>query len=440
MSEQWDNLRAKAEQAQAARDLVEAQRYWQEALREADRFSRLDRRISLTLEGLAEVYWHMGKFDEATDCCRKLKAIYSELFGPEQFDVGVICTNLAMLHHVRQQYNEAEDYYRQALAIKSKHLGKDHPDIAKLLGNYTNLLHAMNRVDEANKLKSGETIITARNWSKTKTTIELGHRNGESTGDERAFMLSDGDDDDDDGSRGKRGSGTNINREPLSLAVSRWETLRRLAEDMQQKNCLAEAEAVWAASVRYFEPFAAEDPRRMAYALDSMADSLCAVDRHEMAEAFYRKALDIKAKHLGAQHVVVARSLNNLAKLYYQLNRFNEAEPLAQQCIEIYAKLFGTDHPDYATALHNLGTLYHIQVRYADAEPLYRKALVIRQRSLGPSHPETLGLARSLANLLIATGREAEAAKVYGEKSGVITGTWRTLAVPEDQQLLPSSP
>ena len=224
-------------------------------------------------------------------------------------------------------------------------------------------------------------------------------------------------------------------REPLGLAVTRWENLRRMAEIAERDRRLSDAEAIWAATVRYFEPFAAEDPRRLAYALDSFADSLCAQERHDSAEQFYRRAIDIKVKHLGAQHIVVARSLNNLARLYYQLNRFNEAEPLTKKCVEIYAKIFGTDHPDYATALHNLGTLYHIQVRFKDAEPLYRQALSIRQRTLGPDHPETKGLARSLANLLRSTGRADEAEKIHGAGVPVITGTWRALNIPEDQQL-----
>lgn len=154
-----------------------------------------------------------------------------------------------------------------------------------------------------------------------------------------------------------------------------------------------------------------------------------------MAEQYYRRAIDIKARHLGPLHVVVARSLNNLARLYYQLNRFQEAEPLTKKCVEIYEKLLGSDHPDYATALHNLGTLYHIQVRLKDAEPLYRQALNIRQKTLGPDHPETKGLARSLANLLRSTGRDEEATRIHGPEKALITGTWRALAIPEEQQL-----
>jgi len=419
VSETWDKLRTKAEEAQQQKRLAEAELYWKEALAEAEKFDRTDRRTALTLEGLSEVYWHLGRFADATNCCKRLLRIYAEIFGEDQYDVGVIATNLAMLLHVQEKYEEAEQYYQQALAIKTKRLGKDHPDVQKLLGNYANLLRACNRVEEADKLKSGEILITAKNWAKTKPEpADEGSRNGEQSN----FATHDA-----------RGGKTQ--KEPVGLAVQRWENLRRLAEHAEKERRLLDAEAIWAANVRYFEPFAAEDPRRLAYALDCFADTLCAQEKHDMAEPFYRRAIDLKVKHLGPLHVVVARSLNNLARLYYQLNRFNEAEPLTKKCVEIYEKIFGSEHPDYATALHNLGTLYHIQVRFKDAEPLYRQALVIRQRTIGPEHPETKGLARSLANLLRSTGRADEAERIAGAGHAVITGTWRALAIPEDQQL-----
>lgn len=359
-------------------------------------------------------------------------SIYSEIFGEDQYDVGVIANNLAMLLHVQEKYPEAEHFYQRALSIKSARLGKDHPDVQKLLGNYSNLLRACNRVEDAEKLQSDETLITAKNWAKTKVDQPQVYRNNGQPQQQAVETPP-------SAPVESQPISKNIPREPLSIAVSRWENLRRLAELADQDRRLADVEAIWAAAVRYFEPFASDDPRRLAYALDCFADSLCSQEKHEMAEPYYRRAIDIKVKHLGEKHIVVARSLNNLARLYYQLNRFHEAEPLTKRCVEIYLEIFGNRHPDYATALHNLGTLYHIQVRFRDAEPLYREALQIRNTTLGPDHPETKGLARSLANLLRATGREEEAKRIHGAKVPVITGTWRALAVPEDQQLLPDS-
>lgn len=428
MSEKWDKLRQQAEEAQAQKNLPLAEKLWREALQEADKFDCVDRRIALTYEGLAEVLWHQGKFKEATESCQKLLAIYEQIFGEEQFDVGVVSNNLAMLHHVQERYEEAEAYYQRALKIKTKHLGEKHPDIIKLLGNYSNLLLALNKKSEADALRSGSTMITAKNWSKSKVTPEFVEGSISSIG----LIVY----------KPKSQLEKSTHAQPAAppeetlTAVRHWELLRKIAEKKSQEHNYPEAEAVWTAALAYFEPHAEHDARRMAYTLDSLGDTHCAQDKIELAEPFYKRAIEIKSKNLGPEHVVVVRGMNTLARLYYQLNRFKEAEPLAKKCVDAYEKMMGAEHPEYATALHNLGTLYHIQLRFKDAEPLYRKALIIRQKTLGPDHPETKGLARSLANLLRSTGRAEEAARIHGADAAIITGTWRALSIPEADQLL----
>ncbi len=434
MSENWNNHRALAETDTEKRDFVSAEQHWRAALREASAFDLLDRRLALTLEGLAEILWHQGKFDEATQCCERLLGIYEKVFGPEQYDVGVISNNLAMLYHVREEFTRAESHYKRALRIKTAHLGKDHADVIKLTGNYANLLKAVGKPKDAEQLTSEETVITARNWKKTKYDTpssdapQPNKDNGKSTREATIIAAS-------NPVSSSPPSQPLTPPNPVSVAVGRWEILRRLAETAMKENRFEEAEAIWFATVKYFEPYGADDQRRLAYTLDGLAACLCARQQLLEAEPFFKRAIDIKEKNLGAEHIVVAKSLNNLARLYYQINRFPDAEPLAKRCVSIYEKIYGPAHPDYATALHNLGTLYHTQVRFPEAEPLYWQALKIRQRTLGPDHPETAGLARSLATLLRSTGRAQEAIKIHGDETSVITGTWRALEIPEDAQL-----
>lgn len=428
MSENWDKLRQQAEEAQSQKELTQAEKLWRETLKETDNFDRVDRRIALTYEGLAECLWHQGKFKEATDCCQKLLTIYEQIFGEDQFDVGVVANNLAMLNHVQENYEEAEAYYQRALRIKSKHLGEKHPDIIKLLGNYSNLLLALNKKSEADALRSGSTMITAKNWSKSTVKPEFVEGSVSSIG---LIVYK---------PKSQLEKSTHfqpaIPPEETLRAVRHWELLRKIAEKKSEERSFPEAEAIWTATLAYFEPHADQDPRRMAYTLDSLGDVHCFQDKNELAEPFYKRAIEIKSKNLGPEHVVVVRGMNTLARLYYQLNRFKEAEPLAKKCVDAYEKLLGAEHPEYASALHNLGTLYHIQLRFKDAEPLYRKALIIRQKTLGPDHPETKGLARSLANLLRSTGRAEEASRIHGADAAVITGTWRALSIPEADQLM----
>ena len=83
-----------------------------------------------------------------------------------------------------------------------------------------------------------------------------------------------------------------------------------------------------------------------------------------------------------------AAALNEKVSELYRAGKFVEAVPLAQRALAIREKALGPDHLDVATSLINLAELYRNQRRYADAEPLYKRALAIREKALGPDHPD----------------------------------------------------
>ncbi len=60
---------------------------------------------------------------------------------------------------------------------------------------------------------------------------------------------------------------------------------------------------------------------------------------------------------------------------------------LYRRALEIYEKSLGKDHPDVAKSLNNLALLYYAQGKYDEAEPMYRRALEIYEKSLGKDHP-----------------------------------------------------
>ena len=51
-------------------------------------------------------------------------------------------------------------------------------------------------------------------------------------------------------------------------------------------------------------------------------------------------------------------------------------------------RLLGAMHLDVALSLNNLAGLYASQGRYSEAEPLYIDALRMRKRLMGPMHPD----------------------------------------------------
>jgi tetratricopeptide (TPR) repeat protein len=76
----------------------------------------------------------------------------------------------------------------------------------------------------------------------------------------------------------------------------------------------------------------------------------------------------------------VAKSLNNLATLYFMQGQYAQAELFYKQSLEVIEKALGPDHPDLATTLENLAELFRKTNRISEAELL--EARVVRIRAI----------------------------------------------------------
>ena len=100
----------------------------------------------------------------------------------------------------------------------------------------------------------------------------------------------------------------------------------------------------------------------------------------------------------------------------YQVSMYFEATEIAKQALAAAEKKFGPEHPVVAKALNNLAKLYFVQGRDADAEPLFNRALAILKKALGPAHPAVAAAHSYLAELRIEQ-REWARAAVYLRRS-----------------------
>ncbi len=142
----------------------------------------------------------------------------------------------------------------------------------------------------------------------------------------------------------------------------------------------------------------------VATSLKNLAKMYQAKGDYIKAEPLYQRLLAIREKVLGINHLDVALSLNNLASLYQAKGDYNKAEPFYQRSLAIYEKMLGGDHPDVATSLNNLALLYNDKGDYIKAEPLYQRSLAIYEKVLGADHPDVASSLNSLAVLYAAKG------------------------------------
>ena len=206
-----------------------------------------------------------------------------------------------------------------------------------------------------------------------------------------------------------------------------------------QHGDLRTAHSAYTSALAASEQFGEHD-YRLCWTLEALSDVLERLRLYQIAEPYRLRALGIRRRILGPWDLSVGGAADALARMYYNAAIYDKAEMYAKKCAEIYEKTLGEEHKDLATVLTNLATLYHKQGNYQEAETYYKRAIAIRTRVLGAQHPDTCRVQKSYADLLCATNRIAEAAQIYPSATGQITGSWKVLSIPENNQLNTAQP
>jgi CHAT domain-containing protein/Flp pilus assembly protein TadD len=198
-------------------------------------------------------------------------------------------------------------------------------------------------------------------------------------------------------------------------ALAEAERLNQQVGELYQQGKYNEAIPLAEKALVIRKKVSGENHLNTAESLNNLAALYYSQGRYAEAEPLYKEALNIKKKQLGDNHSDTAISLNNLAELDYSQGRYSEAEPLYKEALAIYKKQLGDNYPNTATSLNNLALLYKSQGRYTEAESLYKEALAIYKKQLGDNHPDTANSLGNLAALYYSQGRYSEAEPLYKE-------------------------
>lgn len=215
--------------------------------------------------------------------------------------------------------------------------------------------------------------------------------------------------------------------------AAEWNEMSAFARTRAAAGHHADAARAWTEALRIAE--STGQNQFIAMSLDGLGEACCQTERYAEAEEAWVRSLHIKWDALGAYHLAVATTTNNLAKLHYLLGRYAEAESFGNKCVEIYERVQGPEHPDVAWALNNLATMYHVKALYPEAERCYQRALAIRKKALGEHHEDTIKTQKAYNELLTTTGKKAAVPKQDLEAGGLITGSWKAISLPSSEQL-----
>jgi len=125
-----------------------------------------------------------------------------------------------------------------------------------------------------------------------------------------------------------------------------------------------------------------------------------------------RKSAQMRARTLGADHILYAYSLDYLADGFYLTGQLDSAAAYYRVSIAIYRRADSSTWVYMASPLKGLGGVLMKQGNCAAAEPYMREALTLREANLPPGN-YVIGRAQTtLATCLIKLNRFAEAEKL----------------------------
>lgn len=132
--------------------------------------------------------------------------------------------------------------------------------------------------------------------------------------------------------------------------------------------------------------------------LEVMADMALTDRNYNVAEKLYTRALAIKEKNLGTEHIDVAKTLDKLATIYRSKGDIKNADSFHERALKIFLNLGPEDHDLVADALNNTASIYMAKGEYIEAELTFRKALKLLEK-YDLEHPNIATLLGNLAEI-----------------------------------------
>jgi eukaryotic-like serine/threonine-protein kinase len=130
---------------------------------------------------------------------------------------------------------------------------------------------------------------------------------------------------------------------------------------------------------------------------------------HDKARPLLEQGLGLARRTMGADHVRVAQSLNDLGVLLRDKSDYRAAIAALEEALAIRRRRLGDEHKDVAVTLVELGRAHAESGHLDRAEPLFRSALAIRRRVFGEVHRDTATSLSSVGLLLWERGNLAGA-------------------------------
>ncbi len=133
--------------------------------------------LASSLNMLAGLYTHQGRYTEAERLCQRALAIAKQKLGPMNPNIATLLNNLGEVYRSQGKHAEAESLYQQALAIDKEILGVMHPEVAASLNNLALLYDSQGKYTEAEPLYRQALAIAEQTLGPTHSNVAVSLNN-----------------------------------------------------------------------------------------------------------------------------------------------------------------------------------------------------------------------------------------------------------------------
>ncbi len=307
------------------------------------------------LATVGEVYVFHSEYTRAKELVEEAHSLRLAEFGEEHLETAASFAALGELAYRAGDHEQAEAQYLKALEIRKRLAGDVSTEVADSLAQLATLFHAAGKFEEAEQHYGGAL--------------------------ERYQVL--------------RGD---ADRTVLHLKQAYSELAGTLGRTDEELALLRE---VLTGSIELY----GEDHLRVAEVSGQLAVYLKNRSLFDEAEPLYRRALDLRRKHLGVHHAT-AQSMNNYGIFLRARGSEAEAGSVLKEAVAMYSEVFGRDHPTMALPIGNYASWMLDNGSLAEAQKLLEESLdLFYNGPAGRNHWVTASFKSTYGICLIRRGR-----------------------------------
>lgn len=172
----------------------------------------------------------------------------------------------------------------------------------------------------------------------------------------------------------------------------------------------AEAEAYYKRAIEIRKKLLRPDDPELISSLTGLSQALRNEGHDTEADQYNRELLAIYRQHPETYRGDFAMCQLNAGYFAFERRQLEEAQKLLAEAVGNFERYEGPASPHLALAATTLAELYEDEGKYSESEALYKKALAIQEAQLSPDDAELGRTLDGLADVLFNQGKSSEAA------------------------------